>query len=350
VHAVIHTYNGDIVNSSHRLRRATAASAAGLLAAAALALLPGQALRAAGIATYPDRPIRLVVPFSVGGAADTVARSVAQRMGMDMKQSVIVDNRAGGNSIIGSEFVARAQPDGYTLLMQIGPPHTTLPFFTRNMPYDPVTDFTAIAMIGTAPQALVVNATLPVNSVQELIAYAKAHPGELSYATSGIGSSQHLGGQLLNAIAGIDLMHVPYKGGAPALNDVVGGQVPIGILVLSNVLPFVKTGKLKLLGVLEAQRAKAAPDTPTLAQAGVPGFALPNTWVGLLGPAHMPAALVDRLHAEVEKAIATPAVRDQLDTAGFEVSGGSSADFAKLMADSTRVYQGIVQKAGIQPE
>lgn len=299
---------------------------------------------------YPDHPIRMVVPFAVGGAADTVARSIAQRMGMDMGQSVIVDNRAGGNSLIGSDFVARAQPDGYTLLMQVGPPHTTLPFFTRNMPFDPVKDFTPIAVVGTAPQALVVNASLPIKNVTELIAYAKAHPGRMSYATAGIGTSQHLGGQLLNALAGIDLMHVPYKGGAPALNDVVGGQVPVGILVLSNVLPFVKTGKLRVLGVLEAQRAKAAPDVPTLAQAGVPGFALPNTWVGLLGPAKLPQHVVAKLHDEVEKAIRTPAVREQLDTAGFEVAGGSAADFDRLIRSGTSVYQGIVEKAGIRPE
>jgi tripartite-type tricarboxylate transporter receptor subunit TctC len=317
------------------------------LSLAALCALPPLAC---GQPTYPDHAIRMVVPFAVGGAADTVGRSIAQRIGTDMRQSVVVDNRGGGNSIIGSDIVARAQPDGYTLLMQVGPPHTTLPFFTRNMPFDPVKDFTPIALVGTAPQALVVGAALPVSNVKELIAYVKAHPGKVSYATSGIGSSQHLGGQLLNAMTGIDLMHVPYKGGAPALNDVVGGQVPVGILVLSNVLPFVKTGKLKLLGVLETHRAKAAPDTPTLAEAGVPGFGLPDTWVGLLGPANMPPQLVQRLHDEVEKAIATPAVRGQLDTAGFEVSGGSAADFAGMLRNSTAVYRGIVEKAGIRPE
>jgi tripartite-type tricarboxylate transporter receptor subunit TctC len=292
----------------------------------------------------------MVVPFAVGGAADTVARAVAQRMGMDMGQGVIVDNRAGGNSIIGADSVARAQPDGYTLLMQVGPPHTTLPFFTRQMPFDPVQDFTPIAMVGTAPQALVVNASLPIANIKELIAYAKANPGKVSYATAGVGTSQHLGGQLLNAMTGIDLMHVPYKGGAPALNDVVGGQVQVGILVLSNVLPFVKTGKLRLLAVLEAQRAKAAPDIPTVAEAGVPGFSLPNTWVGLLGPAGMPPRLVQMLRDQVEKALAAPSVRAQLDTAGFEVGGGSAADFARLMRDSVAVYREIVKKAGIRPD
>jgi tripartite-type tricarboxylate transporter receptor subunit TctC len=315
-----------------------------------LAMLCATPTLAASQPAYPDHAVRMIVPFAVGGAADTVGRSIAQRMGIEMKQSVVVDNRAGGNSIIGSDIVARAQPDGYTLLMQVGPPHTTLPFFTRNMPFDPVKDFTAIAVIGTAPQALVVNASLPVRNIKELIAYVKAHPGKVAYATSGIGSSQHLGGQLLNAMTGMDLMHVPYKGGAPALNDVVGGQVPVGILVLSNVLPFVKTGKLRLLGVLEGQRATAAPDTPTLAEAGVPGFALPRTWVGLLGPAHMPPQLVQKLHDIVQQAIATPAVRSQLDTAGFEVSGGSSGDFSAMLRNSTSVYRDIVAKAGIQAE
>jgi tripartite-type tricarboxylate transporter receptor subunit TctC len=299
---------------------------------------------------YPNHAIRLIVPFAVGGAADTVARSVAQSMTVSMGQSVIVDNRAGGNSMIGAEIVARAQPDGYTLLMQLGPPHNTLPFFTRKMPYDPIKSFTPIAVVGSAPQALVVNASLGINSIPDLISYARKHPGKVSYGTSGIGSSQHLGGQLLNAMTDIDMMHVPYKGGAPALNDVVGGQVQVGILVLSNVQPFVKLGKLKLLGVLEAERARAAPDTPTIAQAGVAGFALPDTWVGVLGPAGMPPALVQRLHAEIDKAAASPAVRAQLETAGFEVKSETPEAFAQTMQGSTAVFQKIVDRAGIKPE
>lgn len=316
-------------------------------ALAALCLMPLPAL--AG--TYPDRPVRVVVPFAVGGAADTVARAVAHKLGEALGQTFIVDNRAGANSMIGSELVARAAPDGYTLLMQLGPPHNTLPFFSRNVPYDPVKDFTPVAMIGTAPQAMVVNAALPVKDLKEFLAYAKARPGKLSYGTSGVGSSQQLGGELLKASTGIDMIHVPYKGGAPALNDVVGGQVPVGILVLSNVLPHVKAGKLRLLGVLQAERAKAAPEVPTLAQAGLAGFAVPDTWVGLLGPAGMPPAVVEKLRGGIEDALASPDLQERLETAGFEVEAHPSpATFASLLASSVDTYRGIVAKVGIQPE
>jgi len=316
-------------------------------ALAALCLIPLPAL--AG--TYPDHPVRVIVPFAVGGAADTVARAVAHKLSETLGQTFIVDNRAGANSMIGSDMVARAAPDGYTLLMQLGPPHNTLPFFSRNVPYDPVKDFTPIAMIGTAPQAMVVNAKLPVGNLKEFLAYARKNPGKLSYGTSGVGSSQQLGGELLKASTGIDMTHVPYKGGAPALNDVVGGQVPVGILVLSNVLPHVKAGKLRLLGVLQAERAKAAPDVPTLAQAGLDGFAVPDTWVGFLGPAGMPAGVVEKLRDGIERALAAPDLPARLETAGFEVeTHPSSEKFAALLASSVETYRGIVAKAGIQPE
>jgi tripartite-type tricarboxylate transporter receptor subunit TctC len=291
------------------------------------------------------------VPFAVGGAADTVGRSVGQQLTQSTGQAVIVDNRIGANSMIGSEMVARAQPDGYTLLLQLGPPHNTLPFFTHNVPYDPIKDFTPIAIIGTAPQAIVVNAELPVTNLQQLIDYARKHPGTLSYGTSGVGSSQHLGGELLKAQTGIDMVHVPYKGGSLALNDVVGGQVQVGILVLSNVLPFVKSGKLRLLGVLEAERAKAAPETPTVAEAGVPGYALPNTWVGVLGPAGMPPAIVEKIRAEIGKSLDSPEMRARLDTAGFQIAGEASPKaFSDLLLKSVDVYKKIVAQARIEPE
>jgi len=305
----------------------------------------------AGADPYPNRPVRIIVPFAAGGAADTVARALAQKLTEEMGQSFVVENRAGGNSMIGSEYVARSEPDGYTLLMQLGPPHNTLPFFSRNVPYDPVKDFTPVAIIGTAPQAMVVNASLPVRDLKEFLAYARSNPGKLSYGTSGVGTSQQLGGELLKAATGIDMTHVPYKGGALALNDVVGGQVPIGILVLSNVLPHVKSGKLRILGVLQAERAKAAPDVPTLAQAGVPGFEVPDTWVGLLGPAGMPADVVDRLRVGIEKALASPDLQKRLETAGFEVEAKPFPEkFARLLANSMETYRNIVAKAGIQPE
>ncbi len=300
---------------------------------------------------YPSHPIRLIVPFAVGGAADTVARVVGQKLSESIGQAVIVENRAGANSVIGSEMVARAQPDGYTLLLQLGPPHNTLPLFSKQVPYDPIKDFTPIAIIGTAPQSMVVNAALPVTNLKEFIAYAKNNPGKISYGTSGVGSSQQLGGELLKSVAQIDMVHVPYKGGSLALNDVVGGQVPVGILVLSNVLPHVRSGKLRLLGVLQAQRATAAPDVPTIAEAGMPGYALPDTWVGLLGPVGMPAPLVEKIRSEVEKALGSSELRGRLEKAGFEVATHASPQaFADLLESSASVYKEIAAKAGIQPE
>ncbi|VCU72082.1 Tripartite tricarboxylate transporter family receptor [Pigmentiphaga humi] len=314
---------------------------------AALCLVPALTMAQ----SYPARPVRVVVPFAVGGAGDTVARAVAQKLTETPGQTFVVDNKAGANSMIGSELVARAAPDGYTLLVQLGPPHNTLPFFSRNVPYDPVKDFTPVGIVGTAPQAMVVNASLPVTDLKSFLAYAKANPGKLSYGTSGVGSSQQLGGELLKARTGIDMTHVPYKGGSLALNDVVGGQVPVGILVLSNVLPHVKSGRLRLLGVLQAERAQAAPEVPTLAEAGLPGFAVPDTWVGLLGPAGMPAAVVEKLRAAMEQALAAKDLQERLQTAGFEVQARPSPEeFARLLAGSVETYKEIVTKAGIQPE
>lgn len=293
---------------------------------------------------------RIVVPFAAGGARELLARTFYQELGQQLGQTIIIESRPGAGGAIGTSNVGRADPDGRTLLMAASSHFVTAELGAKPH-YDPVKDFTPVAMIGTAPQAMVVNAGLPVKNLKEFLAYAKARPGKLSYGTSGVGSSQQLGGELLKATTGIDMIHVPYKGGAPALNDVVGGQVPVGILVLSNVLPHVKAGKLRLLGVLQAERAKAAPDVPTLAQAGLPGFSVPDTWVGLLGPAGMPPAVVEALRSGVEKALASPDLQERLETAGFEVEAHPSPEkFASLLAGSVDTYRGIVAKAGIQPE
>jgi tripartite-type tricarboxylate transporter receptor subunit TctC len=304
---------------------------------------------AAAAQGYPDRPVRLVVPFAAGGGVDTVARAVAQQLAEGLGQGVIVDNRPGANSVIGTEQVARSPADGYTLLATLVS-HYAMPFLAQNLRYDPVRDFTPITIIGKAPQALFVNAALPVTSLRELIAYVKGHPGQVSFATSGAGTSQHLGGELLNHAAHIDMTHVPYKGGAPALNDVVGGQVPVGILIYSNVRQYAATGKVRILAVLEATRAKAAPAVPTIAQAGVPGYAVPDTWIGVLGPAGLSPALVQRLDGELVKAANAPAVRARLEGAGFEVGVVPAAEFAPMGPKITATYRAITATAGIKPE
>jgi tripartite-type tricarboxylate transporter receptor subunit TctC len=298
---------------------------------------------------YPSRSIRMVVPYTAGGAADTVARAVGSRLGDLLGQPVVVENRTGAGGIIGSDYVAKAAPDGYTLLSTLGPSHHTIQFFSRNVPYDPVRDFTAIMIVGTAPQTLVVPENLPVKSVTELVQYAKRNPGKLSYGTSGMGTSQHLGGVMFNLATGIDMVHVPYKGGAAALTDVLGGQVPVALLVLSNVQPHIKSGKLRALGVLESRRAKAAPDIPTVGEA-IPGYAIPSTWAGILGPAGLPGPVLEKISAGLVKAVNSPEVRSRLDGAGFEFVGSSPKEFAELLSSSVETYRKIVAQAGIKPE
>jgi len=312
----------------------------------ALLVLPAAAIAQA----WPTKPVRIVVPYAAGGAADTVARAVGNRLGETLGQNVVVENRAGGAAIIGSDHVAKSAPDGYTLLLTVGPPHGSYPLFIKSVPFDAVRDFTPIMIVGTAPQAIAVHPSVPVSNLREFVDYAKKNPGKLSFGTSGSGSSQHMGGLLLNRIAGLDLVHVPYKGGAPALNDAIGGQIPVAIVVLSNVLPHARAGKLKLLAVLEAQRAKAAPDTPTVAESGFAGYALPDTWVGLVGPARLPEAIVGQMHAALVKAMSFPDVRQRMDATGFEIRDNTPAQFGELIARSYEVYRRITAEAGITPE
>ena len=299
--------------------------------------------------TYPTKPVKLVVPYAAGGGVDTVARALAQELSGGLGQPVVVENRPGANSLIGTDYVAKQAADGYTLLITVGS-HYALPFLARNVPYDTVKDFTPITIVAKAPQALVVNATVPVKTAKELVEYVRANKGKISYGTSGAGTSQHLGGESLNAMAGLDMVHVPYKGGAPALNDVVGGQIPVAILILSNVLPHVKSGKLRAIGVIEASRAEAAPEVPTVAEGGVPGFSVPDTWIGIIGPAGLPPAVVERINAELQKAANNAAVRTRLDAAGFEVNLVAPDEFARQAPRTVESYRKIISAAGIKPE
>ena len=299
---------------------------------------------------YPSKAVRMVVPYAAGGATDTVARAMGNRLSESLGQPVVIDNRGGAGGMIGSDIVAKAAPDGYTLLLTVGPPHSAYPFFMRNVPFDTVKDFTPIIIVGTAPQSVVVHPSLPVTTLRELIAYGKKNPGKLSFGTSGVGSSQHMGGLLLNRAAGIDMVHVAYKGGGPALNDVLGGQIPVAMLALSTVMPHVRSGKLRLIAVLEAQRAKALPDTPTVAESGFPGYAVPDTWMGLLGPANLPAAVVNQLNAAVLKAVAFPDVRSRLEVVGFEIKGNTPQEFANHVVKGYEIYGKIMTEAGIKPE
>jgi tripartite-type tricarboxylate transporter receptor subunit TctC len=299
---------------------------------------------------FPTKQVRLVVPFSAGGAADTVARALGVRLGEVLGQPIVIDNRAGGLGAIGADIVAKSAPDGYTLLMAVSPPHTTFPFFIKNVPFDNIKDFTPIVVIGTLPQAIAVHPSLPVNSLKELIAYAKQNPGKLSYGTAGIGSAQHLGGLLLGQSAGIDIVHIGYKGGSQALNDLLGGQVPVGIVTLSNVIVHARAGRVRLLAMLEAERAKGAPEVPTVAEAALPDYSVPDTWIGVVGPARLPTPIVGQLNEAVVKALKFPDVRARLDAGGFELKSATQREFADSISKSYEIYQKIVKDAGIKPE
>jgi tripartite-type tricarboxylate transporter receptor subunit TctC len=279
-----------------------------------------------------------------------VARILAPRLTASLGQPLIIENRTGANGAIGCAYVAGSAPDGYTLVINLGPSHQTLQLFTKGIKYDLVKDFTPIAMVAAAPQIVVVPAASPIRTVRDFVDTARRSEKGLSYGTSGIGTSQHLAGLLLANTEKLKLTHVAYRGGAPALTDVVGGQVDAGILVLSNALPYIETGKLRALGVVEDHRSRSAPSIPTLAEAGVQGFSVPDTWVGILGPAGMPAAVVQRLNAEIVAALRQPEVKAQMQKAGYEDIAGSSEAFATQLSSSVAFYKSIVDAAGIQPE
>ncbi len=298
---------------------------------------------------YPAKPIRLVVPYAPGGASDTFARPVAQKLSEALGQPVVVDNRPGAGSIIGTDIVAKAAPDGYTLLITFSS-HYLLPFFSKSVSFDTVKDFTPIGAAAVTPMVLVTHPSLPVNSIRELIDYGKKNPGKLSYAIAGSGSNQHLAGELLRIVGKFDMQVVPYKGGGPAVNDLLGGQVPMGILVLSTVNQHVKSGRLRAISVMEARRAKGAPDVPTVAESGMPDYLVPETWIGILGPAGLPRAIVDRINAELVKAVNVPDIRAKLEGAGYEISTVGPDELADSIGKSIDVFRRVVTAAGIKPE
>ncbi|HEY7301437.1 MAG TPA: tripartite tricarboxylate transporter substrate binding protein [Xanthobacteraceae bacterium] len=298
---------------------------------------------------WPTKSITMVVPFPPGPALDLVARLLGQKLGESVGVPVIVENRTGANGTIGSHLVARAAPDGATLLATTASTHVTAVHLMKNLPYDPVRDFSAIAALVEPVTCLVVNTSLPVNSVGDLIAYAKARPGELSYGSSGVGSVFHLMGELFNETAGVKINHVPYRGVAPALQDVVAGHIPMAFLSISNALALAEARSIKILAVLEPMRFAGRPDIPSMSEI-VPAFRKPSSWFGLFGPPGLPDPLVRRLNAEALAALDAPDVRRRLDENGMAVIGGSPEQFAALIADGIARYGAIIKAAGIAPE
>ncbi|MCA0326224.1 MAG: tripartite tricarboxylate transporter substrate binding protein [Proteobacteria bacterium] len=321
-----------------RLRRhLITACMAGL---AALTALPAAA-------AYPERTVTLVVPWAPGGSTDILARALADQLSRSLGQAVIVDNRAGASGNIGSNVVAKAKPDGYTLLVGSMSTHAMNPAF-MTMPFDGVADFTPIAQLAYVVNTLVVNPSVPAKNVKELIAYAKANPGKLNYASAGPGSTNHLSAVLFERAAGVQMHHVPYKGGAPAVIDTVANQTQVLFSAGTQTLPHVKADKLRLLGVTEAKRSPLLPDAPTVAET-VPGYEL-GVWYGLFGPAGMPKELVDRLNAATNQALQDPAVRARMDSMGVEIVKTTPEQFGTVLRRDAERYTKIIRDLGIRNE
>jgi tripartite-type tricarboxylate transporter receptor subunit TctC len=307
-------------------------------------------LAAAGAAaqSYPDRPIRLIVPFPPGGGTDVVARAIASRLGQMLGTSVVVDNRAGAGGTIGTEAVARSAPDGYTLGLVSGS-HAINPSIYPKLPYDTERDFAPVSQLVVAPGILVVNPKLPVKNVKDLIALAKSEPGKLNYASAGIGTPPHLAGELFKTMAGIDIVHVPYKGNAAVLTDTLSGQVQFTFPTIPSALPYVQNGTLRALGVTGAKRSPSAPDIPTIAESGLPGYEA-TSWYGVVAPADTPPEIVDKLSTTLASALQQPDVQKVLASLGLEPVGSTPQAFAATIKEELPKWQKVVRQNHVKFE
>ena len=298
---------------------------------------------------YPLRPVRVIVPYPPGGPTDVIVRVVANRLTESLGQQVIVENRAGASGMIGAELVAKAPPDGYTLLVNPSI-HVILPSLVPKMAYDAIRDFTHITLLVSVPLFLVVNNSLPVRNVQDLIAYAKANPGKLNFASASSGSSSQLAGEQFKLFAGVQMQHIPYKGSTPALTDVMGGQVQMMFDSTPSAMPFVKSGKLRALAVTTAKRTGAAPDIPSMAESGLPGFDHSN-WYGVWGPPGLPRDVVNKLSTAIAATMQKKDVRDRLVDLGADpVDGVSPAQFEAYAQSELARFAKIVKQAGVKME
>jgi tripartite-type tricarboxylate transporter receptor subunit TctC len=299
--------------------------------------------------TYPDKPVRLIVPFSAGSAVDTLARIPAQKLSELWGQPVVVDNRVGANGTIGTEAAARAPADGHTLVLANDAGLATSPALYPKLPYDPARDFAPITLAASIPVVLVVNASFPASSVKELVSQAKANPGKIHYASGGNGSAQHLPMEMLKLAAGIDLVHVPYKGLAPAFNDVVSGQIPVMFAGMSNVFPHLKSGRIRALAIGSAQRSGAMPELQTMQEAGIAGFDY-AAWAGFLAPAGTAPSIIDKVNTDLKNVLGMPEVRDKLAALGFEISPGTPQEFGALIQREMAKVGKLVKDAGIRAD
>ena len=293
---------------------------------------------------YPTRPVTVIVPQAAGGANDTIARIVTQKLGEIMGQTFLVDNRPGAGGNIGTAQAAKAKPDGYTLILTTNSAQVINPAIYKNTGFDPIKDFEPVGLVANAGYVLVANSAFPANSVAELIAQAKAKPGQISYASAGNGTLNHLIGEMFKRAAGIDMLHIPYKGSAGAATDVAGGQVPVSIQSLPSALPFLQSGKIKVLGVVNQKRLASLPNVPTIGET-LPGFGS-TPWYGLLAPAGTPKEIVDKLQAAISKTLVSKDVVDKLAAQGCEVLVGGPAQFATLIREDLPQWSKIVKDSG----
>jgi tripartite-type tricarboxylate transporter receptor subunit TctC len=297
---------------------------------------------------YPSRPLRLVVPAAAGGTVDLVSRAVSQKMSELLGQSVLVENRAGATTSIAEEHVAKSEPDGYTLLMS-GITLATQPYMRTNLPYDPLRDFAYISLVATSGNVIVVNPNLPVRTVRELIDLAKSSPKPLHYGTPAFGATGHLAAEMFNQMAGTSLKQVPYKGAAPALQDLIAGQIEMTFDNIPAAIGHIRNGRIRPIAVTSATRSRQLPDVPTVAEAGLPGYEI-VAWFGMTAPARTPTDVVSRVHATVVRALQDPAVRERFDSLGFDAVGSTPAEFLAYVRAETDKLGHVIRAAGMKPQ
>ena len=295
---------------------------------------------------YPSKSVRLVVPFAAGGSTDIVARTLAPRLTEMWGQTVIVDNRPGGSTVIGTEIVAKSPPDGHTLFVTPAP-FTIVPSLLKKLPYDPQKDFEPVTLINTTPLVVVAHPGVPAKNMKELAALAKAKPGALNFGSSGSGGSNHLAGELFNSMAGVKMVHIPYKGNAPALVDLLGGHVDVVFNGLTSAIPLIRGGKLRALGMTSLARAGAMPDVPTLDEQGLKGF-LAVAWNGITAPARTPKEVINKINADVSRVVKTPEMIDRLKADGSDPAGFSVEQYQKFLRDETAKWAKVIAVAGVK--
>ena len=296
---------------------------------------------------YPARPIRLIVPYPAAGPNDMLARSINEPLGRRLGQQIIIDNRGGAATVIGAEIAASSAPDGYTLLLATVTTLAVAPALATKRPFDPERDFVPISMLGGQPYLLGLHPGVPATTIQQLIAYAKANPGKLSFASAGVGTSAHLAGEMFKYMADINVVHVPYKGGGPALNDLIAGQVAYMFGGVSGTIPHRQSGKIRVLGITSAKRSHAVPDVPTIAESGLTGYAT-STWNSLVAPRGTPKTIVDKLNAEVNAVLSQPEVKERFAKQGIDVEGGTPAQLQAHVKSEIARYNNLIKSIGLK--